>query len=43
MVFGWSAGLSVQLSRLLGLGWDSAVGDASMGGPLLASEFEVVC
>ena len=43
MAFGWSAGLSVQLSRLLGLDLDSAVGDASMGGPLLAPGTEMLC
>ena len=42
VVFGWSAGFSVQLSRLLGPGRDSAVGDASVGGLLLVSESEVV-
>lgn len=43
MVFGWSAGLSVQVSRVLGPGRDSTVGDASIGGPILVSEGEVAC
>jgi len=41
VVFGWSAGLSVQLSRLLGP--ESAMEDLSMGGAVLVSESEVVC
>lgn len=43
VVFGWSAGLSVQLSWLLGLEWGAAVGDASTNGPILVTEGEVGC
>lgn len=43
VVFGWSAGLSVQLSRDLDPCSDVAVGDTPMGGLMLVSEGELLC
>lgn len=43
VVWGWSPGFSVQLSRLLGTGRESTMRDPSMGEPIFVSGVEVVC